>query len=401
MPLVKSGLPYADFSYVSAAMAILGVAVFLGWAPFPLWLKLLFPFTYFPLFQYAVIARSYSLFLPVLCGLAALYPARHARRWLGYLILLILLANISLHGALLGVVLFAEWFWTARRGAVRYIYGAVFLLLYGFVYLQLRLPPDLAPQFGPHGPAMMALRFQQQIREAYFGGLGGSVWKLLGLIAALAVIAISACWFVRTTVIWLYAGLSAPLLALALFKATYWHSGVLFLVWIFCLWLAFDEKRPVPRSVVYATGAVLIVQAAFGLYSIGRQIDGTYSGAAAAARYLIETGEDHDRLFAIGFKSFALQPYFAKSLFSAQEHGRKQSFYAWSKDLDHEGIQDLDRQHPDRIIAGLATPQQFVLVSDLRSHGYCPERSFDGSVWWKNAPLEPDTYIVLQPCEKH
>ena len=124
MPLVKSGLPYSDFNYVSAAIAIAGVAVFLRWAPLPLGLKLLFPLTYFPLFQFAVIARSYVLFLPVLGGLAALYPKRHERHWLGYLVLLALLANISLHGALLGLVLFAEWFWDAGRGRRTYLYAS-------------------------------------------------------------------------------------------------------------------------------------------------------------------------------------------------------------------------------------------------------------------------------------
>ena len=399
IPFVKSGLPYSDFSYISAGIAIIGVAVFLRWAPLPLWLKLIFPFTYFPLFQFAVIARSYALFLPVLCGLATLFPRRHDRHWFGYLVLLVLLANISLHGAMLGVILFAEWFWTTPRSQVVYYYGTVFALLYGFVYLQLRLPPDLLPQFGPHGPAMMALRFQQQIREAYFGGLGGSLWKVSGLLAAIAVILISARWFVRTGVIWLYAGLSAPLLGLALFKATYWHSGTLFMVWIFCLWLSFDRDRhPVDRSVVYAVAAVLVVQAFFGLYSVAHQMTSTYSGAEAAARYLKNTGEYRERLFAIGFKSFALQPYFRDNLFAAQERGRKQAFYAWSKDFDHEGLQDIDQQHPDRVIVGIAEPKQFELVSELKTHGYCAEHTFDGSVWWKNGALEPDSYVLLRRC---
>ena len=398
MPFVKGGLPYAGFSYVSAAIAIIGVAVFLRWAPLPLWLKLLFPFTYFPLFQFAVIARSYALFLPVLGGLAALFPRRHGQHWFGYLLLLTMLTNISLHGALLGVVLFAEWFWTSPRTRTTYFYAVSSVLLYALVFSQLRLPADLLPQFGPHGPAVMALRFQQQIREAYFGGLGSNLWKLSGLFAAIAVIGISARRFARTGLIWLYVGLNAPLLALALFKATYWHSGILFLVWVFCLWLSFDREKRASKTVEYAIGAVFAVQAIFGVYSIAHQISSTYSGAEAAAHYLKGTGEYRDRLFAIGFKAFALQPYFTNNIFAAQEHGRTDAFYAWSKGFDHDGLQDIDQQRPDRVVVGIAEPKQLELVPELRNHGYCTERVFEGAVWWKNGVLEPDTYLVFHRC---
>ena len=93
-----------------------------------------------------------------------------------------------------------------------------------------------------------------------------------------------------------------------------------------------------------------------------------------------------------------MQPYFTNNLFAAQEHGRRQTFYAWSRDFDHEGLQDVDQQRPDRVVVGIAEARQFELISELKDHGYCDERTFNGSVWWKNGALEPDTYVILHRC---
>ena len=44
-----------------AAIAVGSVALFIGYSPFPWWMKAIFPFGYFPFFEYALISRNYVL----------------------------------------------------------------------------------------------------------------------------------------------------------------------------------------------------------------------------------------------------------------------------------------------------------------------------------------------------
>ena len=393
--LIAAGLPYSGLSYVSAALALLGVAVFLWRAPFPLLLKLLFPFCYIPLFQYAVVARSYALIMPLLFGIAALYPERLAARRFTYCVLLALLANVSLHGALMAAFLIAEWLWNSwRAGLLPRRIGSLcaFAVLYTLLFLQLRLPSDLAA-FAVDPAKHAALnRVLAQVSQALLGGAGPKPYEIASALVASSILLAFLYWFRTSAALVLFLGLTIPLLLLAAFRqAAYWHSGILFLVWIFALWIHGAQSRWQNALVA----AIFAVQAAFGLLSVRHDLANPYSGSKAAAAYLRQTGEDRGNLYAIGFKPFALQPYFDRNLFAAQEDGRIPAFYRWSTAPDHRSLiaSDLRSRNPDRIILSAN-----VDVSALRARGYCQERRFEGAIWWKNAALEPDSYTVLSRC---
>lgn len=101
---------YTAMHWMGAAFALAGVAVFLRWAPFPLLLRVLLPFTFFFAFQYAVVARSYTLYPMLAFGLCALFAHRSKALW--FALLAGLLANISLQGTVHSfvlMVLYAEY----------------------------------------------------------------------------------------------------------------------------------------------------------------------------------------------------------------------------------------------------------------------------------------------------
>src|SRR5579863_9461497 len=76
--LIRLGLPYSAYGFVSATLGLGAIVLLLRYAPFPLFVRILLPFTYYLCYQYSIIARSYSLIAPLLFGIAALYP--HAVR---------------------------------------------------------------------------------------------------------------------------------------------------------------------------------------------------------------------------------------------------------------------------------------------------------------------------------
>ena len=90
---------YGALGYIGMAGAAAGVALLIFKAPFPRIVRWPLAFTYFMVYQYAVIARPYTL-LPLLAFAAAILfkDIRHPERMT---MVLVLLANLSLHGTIL------------------------------------------------------------------------------------------------------------------------------------------------------------------------------------------------------------------------------------------------------------------------------------------------------------
>src|SRR5271170_6363512 len=57
--LIRLGLPYSAYGFVSGSLGLIAVYLLLRYAPFPLFIRILLPFTYYLCYQYVVIARSY------------------------------------------------------------------------------------------------------------------------------------------------------------------------------------------------------------------------------------------------------------------------------------------------------------------------------------------------------
>ncbi len=107
---------YDAIGYIGMAGATAGVALLIFKAPFPRLIRWPLAFTYFMVYQYAVIARPYTL-LPLLAFAAAILfkDIRHPERMT---IVLVLLANLSVHGTILaGCFGFAYLIEAVRRAA--------------------------------------------------------------------------------------------------------------------------------------------------------------------------------------------------------------------------------------------------------------------------------------------
>ena len=70
--LSRLHVSYAGMHWVAAAIGFSGVAVLVTTSPFPRFIKLLLPFTFYLAFQYAIVARSYVL-APLLIFLCAYF----------------------------------------------------------------------------------------------------------------------------------------------------------------------------------------------------------------------------------------------------------------------------------------------------------------------------------------
>ena len=95
--MIRLHVSYTGLHWICGLIATTGVSLLIFRAPFPRYLRLMFPFTFFLLFQYAVVARNYVL-APMLLFLIAIAWKKSTP---GVATGLGLLANLSLHTAVL------------------------------------------------------------------------------------------------------------------------------------------------------------------------------------------------------------------------------------------------------------------------------------------------------------
>lgn len=117
-------------------------------SPFPVILKVLIPFGYYFIFEYAVFSRNYGIGVLLVCVLCLIIRRRFAFQHVLYLILLYFLFNIHLIAIMLACSLHVYYLLLQRERRQKELY-LLFDVLIGLVFLVLALrsiypPPDSA-----------------------------------------------------------------------------------------------------------------------------------------------------------------------------------------------------------------------------------------------------------------
>lgn len=148
-PFARTGLPFNLIYVLNQLFVITALIIWLWWAPLPLTLRILLPFTHLFLTEYSVNARSYALSACLLFAGLALYRNYH-RKWLLWASVFFLLANSNIHSTILcgGFVLFLfiDWLQSKNNRNLQ----AALLIGAGIVlaFVQVLPPPDLATDLG-------------------------------------------------------------------------------------------------------------------------------------------------------------------------------------------------------------------------------------------------------------
>ena len=145
VPFAKTGMPYISEFILNLAIAIAAVSIFIWYAPFSKVTKTLFVFSYYMVYEYAIIARSYSLSVLLLFSIAAFYHNRFKRPLL-YSLMVFLLFNTNVHSFFIASSLTLLFTWELYRESVQgnMAKTAVLVMFTGGLvsFLQLLTPPD-------------------------------------------------------------------------------------------------------------------------------------------------------------------------------------------------------------------------------------------------------------------
>jgi len=315
MPLAHATARPEVMQALHFVVAVLGVAAFVAWAPFPLWLRGLFVVSYLPLFEYGVLSRNYVLALPLLWAICRLWT-QEPRRWLLLGGCLAVLANTNPYAWMLAAAIvvtlgFDTWRDRMQRAAVkaaprRPLLGAAFAL--GGLALalwQMSPPPDAL--YASNLPLWSAPRLYRVLGTVVTGYLPLPDWRTLTpwnsalvyrlpppLLAGFAVAWLIVAWLLfdsRATRTLLALG-TAALLGFSYLRYVGWarHHGHYFLLFVACCWLAAargeGEADPRRRLRLATLGALLGVHLVTAAWLYAADWQRPFSDAEAAAARL-------------------------------------------------------------------------------------------------------------------
>lgn len=347
--LSRVHVSYAGMHWVCGAIAVAGISVFVLRSPFPRYLKLSLPFTYFLLFQYAVVARNYVL-VPWLLFMIAY---RWRRSPVVIALLLGLLANVALHAAAisggLAIVYAIERIGDVKESGQRrrlLFSGAILLGFYAFA---------LWTAWPPHDLVLSHFRGQSRPFTEY--AIASLVWGLCQpwILSVLFWIAIAMCFFARRSLIYLL-----PVAIFACFSGSvyvgFWHAGLLVPTIICLLWITWPEQ--VASTFRYeAIGRIAMIvmvgtQILWSTYALAYDHSHAYSPDLAASKFLQPLVRDHATIAVTDvctvFNAVGILPYFDHNLYKNLPN----SFWWWSANDPTEGL----------FLAALRTRPRIVLV---------------------------------------
>jgi hypothetical protein len=441
--LSRLHVSYAGMRDFAAAIGFLGVAVLVTTSPFPRFIKLLLPFTFYLAFQYAIVARSYVL-VPLLLFLCAYLWPQRLQRPLSIALCLGFLANVALHAAVISgglAIVYLVDLWLGRREhnlglrKVRlYSASALLLVLYG-ISIWAALPAKDTSGAGfvirPNLSQSQTVETQQsQLPPRYpraqpsnGSSMHWLAWKLETRLAELTEGLVQPFWL--GCVFWVlltwklfrtrklhYLIPAVFLVVLSHIYAFFWHSGLMLPCVIALLWMTWPgQKLPFRRLPLYEQLPLLMLlliaaeQISWAEFAFQFDHAHDYGSSAATAAFLKPYVMSKARIVEIGndFLSVGVQPYFDHNVFLNQPF----AYYWWStRNPGKLRYKQLLKESPDIVIVewrfrdfpSSGTIAANPLVEQLSGLGYRNTHSFCGGlVRPGRAIMEWDCDLIYQP----
>jgi len=406
---------YGALGYIGATFAIAGAALLLFCAPFPRYLRWPLAFTYVMAYQYAVIARPYTM-LPLLAFLAAIF-FKDVRRPERITLVLVVLCLLTMHGIVLAACLGAAFLletlkeWRTFEGSLRrsyFICGATMLCVVLFLFVILKPTSDVEE---------IALRNQVAQAPAWVQ----AQFPTLGTKLTAVISGAFLDWFVPSIILWvllatwtlwrrrsIFFTLSTGLLVAfyGLVHGAAHHHGTVFVVAITGMWIAWPDGghrvalRRIDRQELLGVEILLLILIGMNVWDsavvIKREYLYPYCGADDAAEYLRSVGADQGPMFGLLFGVVAIQAQFDHNVFVNNptayfHHGLPLP----TTTLD---VDALYRVKPQYVVAYSNDPKQMLAtgVSELTTRGYELAHFSDGYYLYKRSVFEREVYFIFK-----
>ncbi|MGH9642771.1 MAG: hypothetical protein ACRD3Q_10115, partial [Terriglobales bacterium] len=354
--------------------------------------------------------------LPLLTFAAAMFfkDLRHPERMT---VVLILLANLSLHGTIIascfGLVYLIEaarsWRALERPVRKRYIICVVVMgLTFLFLFVILKPTPDVGTfvqkkEIAQLPPEIRALLFATPLRKLSAVVSGA----FLDYRAPSSVfIGLAAAWcFVRRRFL-LFALPVGGMIALYSFYGYPHHQGTVFVAAIAAFWVAWptaEEQRALGisnRRAMLGMTALLLCLCGVNIWDAAVVIKHErlypYSGAEDAAQYLKSVGADRGQIFGYIYGIVGVQAYFDHNILA----NTRSAYFHQGLPLDGNTVDmdELMRIEPGYLILYCAkAPEDFREdISRFATIGYELVHFSDGYILYKRSVSERQAYFIFR-----
>lgn len=374
-PLAKLELPYFSMAAVHFLLILSAIIVFINYAPFSKFQKLLFSFGYYIFYEYSIIARNYALSVLFLFLIASIYKERLKKPVL-YSLLLILLANTNVYSLVIAIVLsvvYVSDLKSQKTVGITKMYIIPFLIIIsGFLIsiYQLLPPADLNP-YTARWNLDLSTTHISTIPDDIVGAFlpiprpGISFWntKLLSYpIAGVFVFLLSLGFFIKKPEpMFIYLLSSAGLFGIFFLKYVggLRHDGLIFIIFVFSLWIAneYEEKSLIKNKLInkifnqknltYLFVTLLFFQVAASPIAAYYELYYDFSAGKKTATFLKDNGFINNNTFIATYPSpmaTAILPYIPipYSQFYYVEYKDYRSFMVWNKEYSLNGDLSID-----------------------------------------------------------
>lgn len=403
---------------ISGIIAVASVYLVLWYSPLSAVQKVLFAFGIFPLYEYSVMSRNYGIGMLLVFGLFVLYPIRNHRPVLWGAVIAVL-ANTSVHAAIIALALLAGWVWacwceTPSRCPLRqrpFVLAGIALAVVGVLYCAYLVMPDpetTVTQVFNLTPAGVAVA----LRDSFLNP--GEVFAdlLPDVRRGLSVVLINALFLAIAIGLWRRWTLLVTFVAAVVGMATFFrigypgdlrHVGLLFVLILCLYWRVLIEDNhsmpsPATRLRVYWTLTVpLTLMLAWHVVVGQRRVIADYQGERTSSKSfgnLLKHPAYH-RAIVIGEPDYFVEslPYYASNHMYIPREGKFASYVKFTRARrDRISLGDLlgqaQRVH---LLTGrpvlIALGHEEVLTRDSGDVAF----SYSSSFTW--SPAERDLFL--------
>jgi hypothetical protein len=404
-------LPYVCLGYVGAAFAITGLAVLIFLAPFPRILRYLIGSSFFFVYQYAVVARSYLL-VPLLGFLAAYFYRQGQRRILAFGLTLALLIQVSTHSAFLAVCMACFTAWQIASGwknfspdeQRRTIAAAAIVALSIVIFLVVVFPPHDTVGVAEAQSLPLQIHLLKTM-SCLFGAFSNSIYVSAGFLL------IACLWFL------LNRGLLLMLPSVLGMAAVYGflrggqhHVGLVLVAFIVCVWMLWpdaeifstfsNDRRGVHLAFMVAFAMLIGWQVTWSYVAIRNDWAGNYSGARDAAMFLKSVNAEQQGCSAFFFYPVGVQPYFDHNIFENYGGPNASAFFHHSLGFARKVTvltpAKLGSRYVLLAVNDRSEQSRLRQTAFMEQFGYRLAFYSEGSEFFENTLGEPQVYFVFE-----
>jgi len=407
-------LPYGAMGYVGGGFAVAGLAVLLFHAPFPRPLRYLIASSFFLVYQYAVIARSYEL-LPLLAFGSACLFRKGIRHVIPFAVALSLMSHVSVHGATIAMALAIAFIvrlrpqWSGLEAGQKnqvMVAGAIFG--FALVLLVVILFPPSATTVAMSDAKTFTL--EAHVMKTFFG-LCAAVTDYLPL--ALLILLLVGIWFAeRHGLFLMLSAVGGTALIYGFLRGTRHHQGLILIALLTAIWAVWPTKEELACSPKASSHlhAVLVVTLSllfawhtyWSAVAIRNDWRGAYTGAQDAAMFLKSIHADSAGCNAYNFWLVGVQPYFDHNIFANLGGPDASAFYHQTTDFTNSiagwpAFVNRKNNPPCMLFSFALNWRENIgpMVEYIKAQGYQLVHVSDGTAFFKDEPGERQLYLFF------